>query len=69
MQGVYLTTIAGKAAIVRASEVMDGGMVEFFDAVTYEHRGCAGSNWWREPGHAVPYDGPLPRLPVRGRWL
>jgi len=65
----FITTIDGKTAVVYAEEAMDGGMVEFYDAVTGEHRGCAGIHWWNTKKHRVRYKGRLPRLPEEGRWL
>lgn len=67
---LYITTIEGKTAVVTASKVRGGSLVEFRDAVTGEVRGCAGINWWTEPGHVVFYNGPLPSLPdPRRNWL
>jgi len=64
----YITTIAGKTAVVTVQTVMDGGMVEFHDAVTGESRGSAGIHWWKEQRHWVKYDGPLPQLPFADLW-
>jgi hypothetical protein len=66
--GPYLTTIAGKSAVVFAYPVREGSMVEFYDAVTGVHRGCAGINWFDESGHVVPYNGPFPKIPDKERW-
>lgn len=67
--GPYLTTIAGKSALVFAYPVNGGLAVEFYDAVTSVHRGSAGINWFNEPGHVVEYHGNIPRVPEKGRWV
>ena len=69
MKGVWLVVIGDKTAIVHAKFVMDGGMVEFTDAVTGVLRGCAGINWWNESGHAVRYTGTLPAQQEGDKWL
>lgn len=68
MSEIYVTIIEGKTAVVTAKEAMDGGMVEFYDAVSGEYRGCAGIHWWQEEEHKVPY---VDRLPSedRARWI
>ena len=69
MKGIYLIVVGDKTALVHARYVHEGGMVEFYDAVTGVLRGSAGINWWNEPGHVVEYRGTLPKESEKGKWL
>lgn len=68
MDGVWIAIIGNRTAVVTVEPAMDGGMVEFFDAVSGDPRGCAGINWWNTNEHRVAYDGPLPSIPEPARW-
>ena len=52
-----------KTHLVRPNIIYDGGMVEFYDAITDVYVGCCGINWWKL--NAVVFD-PLgeQKLPV-----
>ena len=47
--------------LVEARSAMDGGMVEFRDAITKKFVGCAGINWWKS--NAVLFDASDQELP------
>lgn len=68
-RGPWLVVIGDKTAIVYVELVHDGGMVEFADAVSGVPRGCAGIHWWHESGHAVRYEGDLPRQQDAKKWI
>ena len=65
----FITIIGNRSAVVTVEEVYDGAMVEFYDAITGEHRGCAGIHWWNTKAHRVPYTGRLPKIPEKERWV
>lgn len=68
-RGPWILTVARKTRVVFAESVYDGGMVQFYDAVTHEPAGSCGIHWWLEAGHKVLYHGSLPELPEEGKWL
>ena len=69
---VYALVIGNKqptTRLVTANIAMDGGMVEFQDAVTGNPCGSAGIHWWRYPGHVMEIPPELvPTLPDEEKW-
>lgn len=64
----YIVVVGRKTKVVRYNTVMDGAMVEFFDACTGEPAGSAGINWWNDESNKVEYNGPLPQYPPNKKW-
>ena len=76
VEGQVYAVVIGKnkndqrTRLVTAKLAMDGGMVEFHDAATGQHAGCAGIHWWQEPGHVMEIPSEyVPKVPEPGRWI